>query len=92
MYLTVMLPDAKNPKVNLGPEGTFTFTATGGAGDHVYELKLDLFDKVNVEVILIVMVDVFLVQCALPFKLAYFIDCLAHIYSICSWVGKYSRL
>ncbi|KMT05978.1 hypothetical protein BVRB_7g164660 [Beta vulgaris subsp. vulgaris] len=49
VYLTVMLPDAKNPKVNLGPEGTFTFTATGGAGDHVYELKLDLFDKVNVE-------------------------------------------
>lgn len=44
-----MLPDAKNPKVNLGPEGTFTFTATGGAGDNVYELKLELFDKVDVE-------------------------------------------
>lgn len=49
VYLTVMLPDAKNPKVNLGPEGTFTFTATGGAGDNVYELKLELFDKVDVE-------------------------------------------
>ncbi|CAO2839726.1 unnamed protein product [Amaranthus hypochondriacus] len=49
VYLTVMLPDAKNPKVNLEPEGTFTFTATGGAGDSAYELKLDLFDKVNVE-------------------------------------------
>lgn len=49
VYLTVQLPDAKNPKVNLDPEGTFTFSATGGAGDHVYELKLDLFDKVNVE-------------------------------------------
>ena len=45
-----MLPDAKGPKVNLGPEGTFTFSATGGAGDNEYELKLDLFDKVNVEV------------------------------------------
>ncbi|XP_057549155.1 uncharacterized protein OsI_027940-like isoform X2 [Amaranthus tricolor] len=49
VYLTVMLPDAKNPKVNLGPEGTFTFTATGGADDSAYELTLDLFDKVNVE-------------------------------------------
>uniref|UniRef100_A0A803MPB3 Co-chaperone protein p23 n=1 Tax=Chenopodium quinoa TaxID=63459 RepID=A0A803MPB3_CHEQI len=49
VYLTVMLPDAKNPKVNLAPEGTFTFSATGGAGDNVYELTLELFDKVNVE-------------------------------------------
>ena len=53
-----MLPDAKNPKVNLGPEGTFTFTATGGADDSAYELTLDLFDKVNVEVNLLVMVDI----------------------------------
>ena len=53
-----MLPDAKNPKVNLEPEGTFTFTATGGAGDSAYELKLDLFDKVNVEVNFLGMVDV----------------------------------
>uniref|UniRef100_A0A803L9W4 Co-chaperone protein p23 n=1 Tax=Chenopodium quinoa TaxID=63459 RepID=A0A803L9W4_CHEQI len=50
VYLTVMLPDAKNPKVNLAPEGTFTFSATGGAGDNAYELTLDLFDKVDVEV------------------------------------------
>ncbi|KAK9726298.1 hypothetical protein RND81_05G204500 [Saponaria officinalis] len=49
VYLTVMLPDAKNAKVNLGPEGTFTFSATGGAENHDYELKLDLCDKVNVE-------------------------------------------
>lgn len=49
VYLTVLLPDAKNPKVNLDPEGTFTFSATGGAGDNAYELKLDLFGKVNVE-------------------------------------------
>ncbi|XP_074305547.1 uncharacterized protein OsI_027940-like [Silene latifolia] len=49
VFLTVMLPDAKNPKVNLGPEGTFTFSATGGGGDLEYEIKLDLCDKVNVE-------------------------------------------
>ncbi|MTV28338.1 hypothetical protein FTX61_23555, partial [Nitriliruptoraceae bacterium ZYF776] len=29
------------------PEGVFTFSAT--AGQHAYDLKLDLFDKVNVE-------------------------------------------
>ncbi|KAL2945410.1 hypothetical protein RDABS01_006168 [Bienertia sinuspersici] len=39
----------RTQRFNLGPEGTFTFSATGGAGDHVYELKLDLCDKVNVE-------------------------------------------
>ncbi|KAK9714486.1 hypothetical protein RND81_06G098000 [Saponaria officinalis] len=44
VYLTVMLPDAKNAKVNLGPEGTFTFSATEGAENHDYELKLDLCD------------------------------------------------
>lgn len=49
VYLTVMLPDAKNPKVNLGPEGTFSFSATGGAGNNAYELTLELFDKVDVE-------------------------------------------
>ncbi|GAB4841138.1 hypothetical protein Ancab_021882 [Ancistrocladus abbreviatus] len=49
VYLTVQLPDAKNVKVNLDPEGIFTFSASAGAGNHVYELKLDLFDKVNVE-------------------------------------------
>ncbi|KAK4355679.1 hypothetical protein RND71_024650 [Anisodus tanguticus] len=49
VYLTVILPDAKDPKVNLEPEGVFTFTATGGAGDRLYELKLELQDKVNVE-------------------------------------------
>lgn len=50
VYITVLLPDAKNAKVDLDPEGIFTFNATAGAADHPYELKLDLFDKVNVEV------------------------------------------
>ncbi|KAM3735792.1 hypothetical protein ACB098_10G114200 [Castanea mollissima] len=49
VFITVQLPDAKNAKVNLEPEGVFTFSASAGAEDHLYELKLDLFDKVNVE-------------------------------------------
>ncbi|XP_073314665.1 uncharacterized protein OsI_027940-like [Primulina huaijiensis] len=48
VYLTVVLSDAKNSKVNLDPEGVFTFSATAGS-DNLYELKLDLHDKVNVE-------------------------------------------
>lgn len=50
MFLTVVLPDAKNPKVNVDPNGTFTFSASGGADNNLYELKLDLLDKINVEV------------------------------------------
>lgn len=50
VYLTVMLPDAKDAKVNLDPEGVFNFSASAGAGDRHYELKLELQDKVNVEV------------------------------------------
>ncbi|KDP28144.1 hypothetical protein JCGZ_13915 [Jatropha curcas] len=49
VFITVLLPDAKNAKVNLEPEGVFTFSASAGAENHVYELKLELFDKVNVE-------------------------------------------
>ena len=50
VYLTVLLPDAKNVKVNLEPDGIFTFSATAGVENSLYELKLDLHDKVNVEV------------------------------------------
>lgn len=50
VYVTVLLPDAKNAKVNLEPDGVLTFSARAGAEDRLYELKLDLFDKVNVEV------------------------------------------
>ncbi|KAF2314994.1 hypothetical protein GH714_037476 [Hevea brasiliensis] len=49
VFITVLLPDAKNAKVNLEPEGVFTFSASAGAEDHLYELKLELHDKVNVE-------------------------------------------
>lgn len=48
VYITVQLPDAKDAKVNLDPDGVFTFS--GSAGTNLYELKLDLNDKVNVEV------------------------------------------
>ncbi|KAL5561475.1 hypothetical protein UlMin_031222 [Ulmus minor] len=48
VYLTVLLADAQDAKVNLEPEGVFTFSASAGDNHH-YELKLDLFDKVNVE-------------------------------------------
>nr|GMD68925.1 uncharacterized protein Os08g0359500 isoform X2 [Ipomoea batatas] len=44
-----MLPDAKTPKVSIEPDGVFTFSASAGAENHLYELKLELNDKVNVE-------------------------------------------
>lgn len=53
VYITLLLPDAKNVKVNLEPDGVFAFSATAGAENHFYELKLNLFDKVNVEVIFV---------------------------------------
>ncbi len=49
VYVTVQLPDSKNAKVDLTPDGVFTFSASAGAGDNQYELKLELYDKVNVE-------------------------------------------
>ncbi|XP_052175597.1 uncharacterized protein OsI_027940 [Diospyros lotus] len=48
-YITVQLPDAQNAKVNLEPDGVFTFSGSAGAENNLYEVKLDLFDKVNVE-------------------------------------------
>ncbi|KAJ7550420.1 hypothetical protein O6H91_07G100000 [Diphasiastrum complanatum] len=49
VYLTVALPDAKNPKVKLEPEGKFIFSASAGPEDYLYVTELDLYDKVNVE-------------------------------------------
>ncbi|XP_040962777.1 uncharacterized protein OsI_027940 isoform X1 [Gossypium hirsutum] len=49
VFITVLLPDSKNAKVNLEPEGVFNFSATAGTDNNTYELKFDLFDKVNVE-------------------------------------------
>lgn len=44
------LPDAKNVKLKLEPEGKFLFSATAGADNVPYEVDLDLFDKINVDV------------------------------------------
>ncbi|WZZ11829.1 hypothetical protein YC2023_104918 [Brassica napus] len=49
IFLTVVLADSKETKVNLDPEGVFDFSAKAGHENHVYELKLELHDKVNVE-------------------------------------------
>lgn len=50
VYITVQLPDAKDVKVNLEPDGIFTFFATAGTGNNTYELKMDLYDKVDKDV------------------------------------------
>ncbi|CAL0311092.1 unnamed protein product [Lupinus luteus] len=49
VYVTVQLADSKDAKVDLTPDGVFTFSASAGTGGNQYELKLELFDKVNVE-------------------------------------------
>ncbi|CAA6669098.1 unnamed protein product [Spirodela intermedia] len=49
VFITILLPDAKAVKIHLEPEGALIFSANAGAENHLYELKLDLHDKVNVE-------------------------------------------
>jgi hypothetical protein len=49
VYLTIELPDSKDVKLNLKPEGHFNFSGKG-VDDLPYELDLELFDAVNVEV------------------------------------------
>lgn len=49
LYITIELPDANNPKVNLEPDGKFTFSATTGQEQTPYELDFYLYDRVNVE-------------------------------------------
>ncbi|XP_056860173.1 uncharacterized protein LOC108836868 [Raphanus sativus] len=49
IFLTVVLADSKETKFNLDPEGVFDFSAKAGPENHVYELKLELHGKVNVE-------------------------------------------
>ncbi|KAF0911836.1 hypothetical protein E2562_012321 [Oryza meyeriana var. granulata] len=49
VFLTIELPDARDVKLNLKPEGHFIFSAKGPADDTPYELDLELFDAVNVE-------------------------------------------
>lgn len=50
VYITVELPDAEDVKLKLEPQGKFFFSATGGASKTKYEVDLDLFDSVDVNV------------------------------------------
>lgn len=49
VYITVLLSDAKQVEVNLEPDGRFTFSAIAGVENHLYGVKLSLYDKVNLE-------------------------------------------
>ncbi|KAM0067048.1 putative CS domain, HSP20-like chaperone [Helianthus debilis subsp. tardiflorus] len=50
IYITIDLPDAKDVKLKLEPEGKFHFSATttSGADNIPYEIYINLYDKVDV--------------------------------------------
>ncbi|KAK6938226.1 CS domain, partial [Dillenia turbinata] len=48
VFLTIDLPDARDVKLELEPEGRFFFSATTGPCKVPYEIDFDLFDKVDV--------------------------------------------
>ncbi|KAI8002456.1 Co-chaperone protein p23-1 [Camellia lanceoleosa] len=48
LFITIELPDAKDVKLKLEPEGKFFFSAKSGADNLLYEIDMDLFDKVDV--------------------------------------------
>lgn len=50
LFITVELPDAKNVKFKLEPEGKFFFSAEAGADNTPFEVDFELFDKVDVNV------------------------------------------
>jgi prostaglandin-E synthase len=50
LFITIDLPDAQDVKLKLEPEGKFFFSATSGAEKIPYEVDLDLYDKVDVNV------------------------------------------
>ncbi|OAY68219.1 uncharacterized protein At3g03773-like [Ananas comosus] len=49
VFITIELPDAKDVKLTLQPDGHFYFSAKSGADNIPYELDLELFDSVNVD-------------------------------------------
>lgn len=50
VYITIELPDAQDVKLKLEPEGKIFFSATSGPDKIPYEVNLDLYDKVDVNV------------------------------------------
>ncbi|KAM7507959.1 hypothetical protein LguiA_018412 [Lonicera macranthoides] len=48
LFMTIELPDAKDVKLKLEPEGKFFFSATSGPENIPYEIDIDLYDKVDV--------------------------------------------
>ncbi|KAL6984239.1 prostaglandin-E synthase, partial [Sarracenia purpurea var. burkii] len=48
LYITIELPDAKDVKLKLEPEGKFFFSATSGAESIPYEIDMDLYDEIDI--------------------------------------------
>ncbi|XP_052190404.1 co-chaperone protein p23-1-like isoform X2 [Diospyros lotus] len=48
LFITIELPDAKDVKLKLEPEGKFFFSATTGADNIPYEIDMELYEKVDV--------------------------------------------
>ncbi|KAK8937871.1 hypothetical protein KSP40_PGU015370 [Platanthera guangdongensis] len=49
VYLTILLADAKNVQISLEPDGIFTFSGTTGSDNNLYDVKMELYGKVDVE-------------------------------------------
>nr|XP_043636147.1 co-chaperone protein p23-1-like [Erigeron canadensis] len=49
LFITIDLPDAKDVKLKLEPEGRFFFSATSGIENVPYEIDINLYDNVNVK-------------------------------------------
>ncbi|XP_017255712.1 co-chaperone protein p23-1 [Daucus carota subsp. sativus] len=49
LYITIELPDAEDVNTKLEPEGRLYFSATSGPDNLLYEVDIDLYDKVDVD-------------------------------------------
>lgn len=59
LYITIDLPDAKAVNLKLEPEGKFYFSATSGADNIPYEIDINLYDNVNVDVSTLTKIQLF---------------------------------
>lgn len=50
LFITIDLPDAQDVKLKLEPEGNFSFSAVSGAEKIPYEVDIELYDKVDINV------------------------------------------